>query len=146
MARLSSGETAASARSISSGATSSESSATESISAVRCEHGPVASGADPFEYGRHPLADDRRVDLRTAEQIGPLAFLGIHRNSHQRIIFSSDSTRISSAPIALSCSILLHSSRSLITTCIELQPSCASGRIVGLFMPGRMRTASGIFA
>ena len=89
---------------------------------------------------------DRRVDLRAAEQIGPLAFWGIHRNSHQRIIFSSDSTRISSAPIALSCSILLHSSRSLITTCIELQPSCASGRIVGLFMPGRMRTASGIFA
>ena len=110
------------------------------------EHGPVASGADPFEYGRHPLADDRRVDLRAAEQIGPLAFWGIHRNSHQRIIVSSDSTRISSAPIALSCSILLHRSRSLITTCIELQPSCASGRIVGLFMPGRMRTASGIFA
>ena len=32
------------------------------------------------------------------------------------------------------------------TTWIELHPSCASGRIVGLFMPGSRRMASGIFA
>ena len=71
----------------------------------------------------YPLSDHRTVDLRAAEQRPPFARVGIYQDFHYKIIFSSERTRMSSAPIVLSCSILLHNSRSLITTWIELQPS-----------------------
>ena len=57
-------------------------------------------------------------------------------------MFSSVSTRMSSAPISLSRSMRSQSWDSLITACIEHHPSCASGRTVGLRMPGRIVIAS----
>ena len=83
----------------------------------------VASGFHRGEDIGYPLSDHRTVDLRAAEQRPPFARVGIYQDFHYKIIFSSERTRMSSAPIVLSCSILLHNSRSLITTWIELQPS-----------------------
>src|SRR5439155_24919002 len=53
----------------------------------------------------------------------------------QRIIFSIGTTKIPCAPAAFSCSIFSQNSCSLSTLCTLLQPPCASGNTVGLFIP-----------
>src|SRR5215207_1802455 len=53
------------------------------------------------------------------------------------IIFSIGMIKMPCAPLAFRFSITFQKSFSLITECTELQPFSASGKIVGLFIPGK---------
>src|SRR5688572_30666553 len=55
---------------------------------------------------------------------------------YQTIIFSIGITNIPSAPAALNCLIFSQNSSSFNTLCTELQPDSASGKTVGLRIPG----------